>query len=247
MDPAYYVAASSLNARSFQLETLSNNLANTNTVGYKTERSFFSVFNKARSSGRNLPLTGALNDGTVLAQRGMDFSQGVSKLTGRNLDLAIEGNAFFMVQTPQGLQATRDGRFQLSTDGEIRTLDGFPVLGKNGQPLKINPQGGEITFGPDGTLQQGQTVLGGLSLKAYANPGALPRMGSNRYDPTGLQEAPATATIAQGYLEQSGVDVASTMVDMIRLNRLFEMSLKVASTISNDLDARSINDIAGGR
>ena len=247
MDPAYYVAAGSLNARSFQLETLSNNLANANTVGYKTERSFFSVFNKARSSSRNLPLTQAVNDGTVMAQRGMDFSQGVSKPTGRTLDVAIEGNAFFMIQTPQGPQATRDGRFQLGNGGEIRTLDGYPGLGKNGQPLRINPQGGEITFAPDGTLQQGQTVLGGLSLKAYKTPGALARMGSNRYDPTGLEEAPATATVAQGYLEQSGVDMASTMVDMIRLNRLFEMSLKVASTISNDLDARSINDIAGAR
>lgn len=247
MDPAYYVAAGSLKARSFHLETLSNNLANTNTVGYKTERSFFSVFNKAQSSGRNLPLTQAVNDGTVLAQRGMDFSQGPSKATGRNLDLAIEGNAFFMVQTPQGPQATRDGRFQLSPKGELQTLEGFAVLGKNGQPLQINPQAGAFTFGSDGTLQQGQTVLGRLDLKAYKTPGALPRKGQGRYDPTGLEEAPATATVIQGHLEQSGVDVASTMVDMIRLNRLFEMSLKVAATITNDLDARSINDIAGGR
>ncbi len=247
MDPAYYVAAGSLKARSFHLETLSNNLANSNTVGYKTERSFFSVFNKARSSGRNLPLSQAVNDGTVLAQRGMDFSQGTSKPTGRNLDLAIEGNAFFMIQTPQGPQATRDGRFQLGPKGELQALDGASVLGKNGQPLQINPEGGAFTVGPDGTLQQGQTVLGRLDLRAYKTSSALPRMGSNRYDPTGLQEAPATATVSQGYLEQSGVDVASTMVDMIRLNRLFEMSLKVASTITNDLDARSINDIAAAR
>jgi flagellar basal body rod protein FlgG len=247
MDPAYYVAAGSLKARSFHLETLSNNLANTNTVGYKTERSFFSVFNKARGSSRNLPLTPSVNDGTVLAQRGMDFSQGPSKPTGRNLDLAIEGNAFFMIQTPQGPRATRDGRFQLGPKGEIQTLDGSPVLGKNGQPLKINPTGGAFTFGLDGTLQQDQTVLGQLDLKAYKTPAALPRTGSNRYDPTGVEEAPATATVTQGYLEQSGVDVASTMVDMIRINRLFEMSMKVASTITNDLDARSINDIAAAR
>jgi len=247
MDPAYYVAAGSLKARSFHLETLSNNLANTNTVGYKTERSFFSVFNKAKASGRNLPLTQVVNDGTVLAQRGMDFSQGPSKATGRNLDLAIEGNAFFMVQTPQGLMATRDGRFQLGPKGEIQTLDGAAVMGKNGQPLQINPAAGTFSFSPDGTLSQGQTVLGQLDLKAYKTPSALPRLGSNRYDPKGLQEAPATATVTQGYLEQSGVDVSTTMVDMIRLNRLYEMSLKVASTISNDLDARSINDVAVGR
>jgi len=247
MDPAYYVAAGSLKARSFHLETLSNNLANSSTVGYKTERSFFSVFNKAKSSDRNLPLTQVVNDGTVLAQRGLDFSQGASKPTGRNLDFAIEGNAFFMIQTPQGAKATRDGRFQLGSKGELQTLDGFTVLGKNGQSLQIDPKAGALSIGPDGTLQQGQTIVGRLDLKAFKTPGALPRLGYNRYDPTGMEEAPATATVSQGYLEQSGVDVASTMVDMIRLNRLFEMSLKVASTITNDLDARSINDIAAAR
>ena len=247
MDPAYYVAAGSLKALSFNLDTLSNNLANTNTVGYKTERTFFSIFNKARGSSRNLPLTKYVNDGTVLAQRGMDFSQGASKATGRNLDLAIEGNAFFMVQTPQGLQATRDGRLQISPKGQLQALDGSPILGKNGQTIQIDPQQAEFTVGPDGTISQGQNVLGQLDLRAYQNPVALARVGSNRFDPTGLQTAPATATVSQGYLEQSGVDVASAMVDMIRVNRIFELSLKVASTLSNDLDARSINDVAGGR
>lgn len=247
MDPAYYVAAGSLKARSFHLETLSNNLANTDTVGYKTERSFFSIFNKAQASTRNLPLTKYVNDGTVLAQRGMDFSQGASKATGRNLDLAIEGNAFFMVRTPQGLRATRDGRMQLGPKGELQALDGSPMMGKNGRTIQIDAQQGEFSVAPDGTVSQGQNVLGQLDLRAYQNPVALPRVGANRYDPTGLQDAPATATVSQGHLEQSGVDVASAMVDMIRLNRLFELSLKVASTLSNDLDARSINDVAGGR
>lgn len=247
MDPAYYVAAGSLKARSFHLETLSNNLANTDTVGFKTERSFFSLFNKAQASLRNLPLSKSVNDGTVLAQRGLDFSQGATKATGRPLDLAIEGNAFFMVQTPQGIQATRDGRFKLGAKGELQALDGSPLLGKNGRTILIDPAKGEFTVAPDGAVNQGAEVLGQLDLKAYRTPAALSRVGANRYDAKGMEEAPATATVSQGYLEQSGVDVASAMVDMIRINRLFELSLKVASTISNDLDARSINDVAGGR
>lgn len=248
MDPAYYVAAGSLKARSFELETLSNNLANTMTVGYKTERSFFSVFNKAKAEGRNLPLSGYVNDGTVLANRGIDFSQGPSKVTGRNLDFAIEGNAFFVVQTPQGPRVTRDGRFKVGEGGQLQALDGAPILGKNGLPITIDLSKGDFSVGPDGTLQQGETPLGRLDMKAYANPGALKRVGSNRYDPSGLQEGSAVnATVTQGYLEQSAVDTASCMVDMIRLNRLFELSLKVASTITNDLDARSISDIARGQ
>jgi flagellar basal-body rod protein FlgF len=247
MDPAYYVAAGSLKARSLQLETVSNNLANSATIAYKPERTFFSVFNKALSSNRDLPMTKYVNDGTVLATRGMDFSQGVSKPTGRKLDLAIEGNAFFQVQTPQGTRATRDGRFQLGANGQIQTQDGFALLGKNGQPITVNPAAGEVAITPDGTVQQGNTTVGQLDLKAYADPNALQRAGSNRFDATGAAEAPTKATVSQGYLEQSGVDVASAMVEMIRLDRLFEMSMKVASTLSNDLDNSTINSIAKGQ
>ena len=247
MDPAYYVAAGSLKARSFQLEVLSNNLANSDTVGYKSERSFYTLFNKASSSSRNLPLTKVVNDGAVLATRAIDFSQGASKVTGKGLDLALEGNGFLVMQTPQGPRVTRDGRLKLGEGGQLQGLDGSAVLGKNGQPLAIDSAGGAVTFSPDGTLQQGTNVLGQLDIKAYATPWALKRVGSNRYDPTGLAETEAQATVAQGYLEQSAVDVPTAMIDMIRLNRLFEMSMKVASTLSNDLDASSINNIANQR
>jgi flagellar basal-body rod protein FlgF len=247
MDPAYYVAAGSLKARSFQLEVLSNNLANADTVGYKSERSFYSLFNKANSSSRNLPLTKYVNDGAVMAQRAIDFSQGASRPTGKDLDLAIEGNGFLVMQTPQGLRVTRDGRLKIGEGGQLQGLDGSPVLGKNGQALTINPGGEKITFSPDGTLQQGTTVLGQLDIKAYDTSYALKRSGTNHYDPAGLTETESKATVAQGYLEQSAVDVSAAMIDMIRINRLYEMSLKIASTLSNDLDASSINNIANQR
>lgn len=247
MDPAYYVAAGSLKARSYQLETVANNLANSSTVGYKSERSFFSIFNKANTEGRGLPLSPFVDDGTVLAHRGMDFSQGNFRPTGRNLDLSIEGNAFFMVQTPQGPRATRNGRLQLGPGGQLTALDGAPVLGKNGQAITIDPAEGPMTVLPDGTVQQGANTLGQLDLKAFTTPSALTRVGGNRYDATGSTETPAVATVLQGSVEQSGVDMASCMIDMIRLNRLFEMSMKVASTITNDLDAKSISDISTGR
>jgi len=247
MDPAYYVAAGSLKARAYQLDTVSNNIANASTVGYKTERTFFSVFNKAAAEGRGLPLSKDVNDGTVLAQRGTDFSQGALKPTQRKMDLAIEGNAFFLVQTPQGVQATRDGRFKLGLEGEIQAADGSPLLGKNGQTIKINPSQGDISVQPDGTLQQGKETLGQLDLRAYENPTNLQRAGSNRYTVGGAQEAEVKAKVNQGYLEQSGVDLAAAMIDMINLNRLFEMSMKVASTISNDLDAKALSDVASTR
>ena len=247
MDPGYYVAAGSLKARSFELEVVANNLANASTVGYKPDQPFFAVFNKAAGSGRKLPLSGYLNDGVVFAETGVVNEQGALKATGRPLDVAIEGNAFLSVQTPVGNRVTRDGRLQMGKDGQLEAMDGSPVLGKNGQPIKTDPKNGNISITADGTVQQNDQVLGQLDLKAYEKPGSLKRMGALRFDPTGATDAPVKATVNQGHLEQSAVDSASTMVEMIRLNRLYEMSLKVASTLTNDLDERSISDVAISR
>ncbi len=247
MDPGYYVAAGSLKARAFQLEVVANNLANVATVGYKPDRPFFAVFNKTAGSGRQLPLSPYVNDGVVFGETGVVTEQGSLKATGRALDVALEGNAFLLVRTPSGDQVTRDGRLQMGVEGQLQAMDGSPVLGKNGQPIQVDPKKGNISITSDGSVQQKDQVLGQLDLKAFANPGALKRTGALRFDPTGAAEAPVKSTVTQGHLEQSGVDAASTMVEMIRLNRLFELSLKVASTLSNDLDSRSINDVAISR
>ena len=126
-------------------------------------------------------------------------------------------------------------------------MDGNPVLGKNGQPIVIDPKNGNVSISADGSVSQKEQVLGQLDLKAFEKAGSLRRTGALRFDPTGATEAPLKGTVTQGHLEQSGVDAASTMVEMIRLNRLYELSLKVASTLSNDLDSRSINDVAISR
>jgi flagellar basal body rod protein FlgG len=93
---------------------------------------------------------------------------------------------------------------------------------------------------------QAPTTLAQLDLRAFANPGSLRRNGASRYDTSGTQPGTATVKVTQGALEQSSVDLPTCMIDMIRINRLFEMSMKVASTITNDMDAKSIADIATG-
>jgi flagellar basal body rod protein FlgG len=247
MDPGYYVAAGSLKARAFQLEVVANNLANAATVGYKPDQPFFTVFNKAAGSGRKLPLSGYLNDGVVFGETGVVTEQGNLRATGRPLDVAIEGNAFLVVQTPDGTRVTRDGRLQMGQDGQLQAMDGSPLLGKNGQPITVDPKNGTVSISTDGTVQQKDQVLGQLDLKAYEKAGGLKRTGALRFDPADAAEVPVKATVTQGHLEQSAVDSAATMVEMIRLNRLYEMSLKVASTLTNDLDSRSINDVAISR
>lgn len=247
MDPGYYVAAGSLKARAFQLDVVANNLANVATVGYKPDRPFFAVFNKTAGSGRQLPLSPYVNDGVVFGETGVITEQGALRATGRPLDVAVEGNAFLMVRTPTGDQATRDGRLQMGVDGQLQAMDGSPMVGKNGQPISVDPKQGNITITADGTVQQKDQAVGQLELKAYEDAGALKRAGSLRFETTGATEAPVKGTLTQGHLEASAVNAASTMVEMIRLNRLFEMSMKVASTLSNNLDSRTINDVAISR
>lgn len=245
MDPAYYVAAGSLKARSFALDVVSNNLANASTHGFKADRTFYSLFNKAKGAG----FAKQANDGTVIGERGVNLEQGTLTQTGRSLDLGLEGPGFLVVRTPQGDRLTRDGRLKLGQGGQLQAMDGAVVLGKNDQPLTVDPAGGPITVGPDGTLQQGVNILGQLELRDVANALALKKVGNTRFDPANAQAGPASPNtrVAQGHLEQSGVDMPSAMVEMIRINRLFEMSMKVASTVSNDLDSRSINDVGGLR
>jgi flagellar basal body rod protein FlgG len=228
------------------MEVISNNLANAQTVGYKPEKTFYSIYNRAKAEGRGLPLTPAVNDGTLIAQSGVDFSQGSLRFTKRSLDLAIEGNGFFTVRTPQGTQATRDGQLQIGLNGQLQTRDGAPLLGKNNLPIQIDPAGGTVTVQPDGTVQQGENTQGQINIQSYANPNALRRAGSNRFDTSAAQPVASTATVTQGALEQSTVDLPTCMIDMIQMNRMYEMSMKVASTVTNDMDEKSITDISTG-
>jgi flagellar basal body rod protein FlgG len=228
------------------MEILSNNLANAATVGYKPEKTFNSIFNKAKSDGRGLPLSAYVNDGTVIAQSGVDFSQGSLRFTKHNLDLAIEGNGFFMVQTARGTQATRDGQFSIGVNGQMQTRDGAALLGKNNLPIQIDPAGGTVSVQSDGTVQQGDSPRGQINLQSFTNTNALKRVGANRYDVSGAQATNSDASITQGALEQSTVDIPTCMIDMIQLNRMYEMSMKVASTVTNDMDEKSITDISTG-
>lgn len=246
MDPAYYVAAGSLKARTFALDVVSNNLANASTNGYKADRTFFALFNKAKGAG----IPKQANDGTtVVGDSGVNLEQGTLTASGRPMDLALQGPGFLVVRTPQGDQFTRDGRLKLGQNGQLQAMDGAPLIGKNGQPISVDPAGGQVSVLPDGSVQQAGSTLGQFEIRDIANPQGLRKTGNTRFDPANAQARAASpnTSLAQGFLEQSGVDIPTAMVDMIRINRLFELSLKVASTVSNDLDTRSINDVAGLR
>ena len=155
MDSGYYAAMTGLVARTQALDTAAANLANAQTPGYRAEREYFrSVLLGPDALDSQLGRT--VNNFGLLGGDRLSMAQGAMQQTGNPLDLAIEGEGFFQVQTPNGIRYTRDGGFHRAQNGQLVTSAGEPVLSAAGQPILVPP--GEVTVGADGVL----SVAGGV-------------------------------------------------------------------------------------
>jgi len=125
MDSGYYAACTALAARTQALDTIANNLANANTAGYRAEHNVFSAV--LATAGTGSALSNAMNNYGVMSGTSLDLSQGALQKTGNDLDLAIQGPAFFVIKTASGPMYTRNGSFQLAADGKLVTAEGYPV------------------------------------------------------------------------------------------------------------------------
>src|SRR6267142_689269 len=140
MGSGYYAACAGLIARTDALEVSANNLANVNTTGYKAQKEYFSSLVSDAAANQN-PLNRAMNDYGVLGGARVDVAAGNLERTAGELDLAVEGGAFFEVQTANGTRYTRDGNFMLSANRQLQTQSGDAVLSEEGQPITL-PTGG---------------------------------------------------------------------------------------------------------
>ena len=132
MDSGYYALSTALIARTQALDTIANNLANSSTTGYLAERNVFSSVLTASGNASNSSLNLAINNYGVLGETTLDTSQGALQKTGNDLDLALQGSAFFVIQTKNGPQYTRNGAFQVSSKGQLVTAAGDPVRRRKG-------------------------------------------------------------------------------------------------------------------
>src|ERR1700761_3645591 len=132
MDSGYYAACTALLSRTQALDTIANNLANAGTVGFRAERNVFSSVLAAAGSAPGSALNQAINNYGILSGTTLDLSQGALQKTGNDLDLAIEGLGFFVVQTANGPMYTRNGSFQVSSKGQLVTAAGDAVMGDKG-------------------------------------------------------------------------------------------------------------------
>lgn len=241
MDSGYYAAFSGWLARSQALDLAAGNLANAGTAGYRAQRDYFrSAILGPDALGSQLNMT--VNAYGVLGGSRLDFSQGALTPTGNSLDLAIEGDGFFAIQTQQGVRYTRDGQFQRAQDGTLTTQAGEPVLDERRQPIRV--PAGPIVVGEDGAVSVNGAIAGKLGIVSFGSSGSLAAEGANRYVPIdGAVASAGTGAIRQGALEASNQDVIGGSLQLVLLQRQAEMMEKAVSMFSNDFDKAASEDL----
>jgi len=254
MNQALWVAKTGLDAQQTRMSVISNNLANTNTAGFKRDRASFEdlLYRQVRQPGGSssqqtqLPTGLQLGTGVRVVATAKDFVQGPPQQTGRALDVMINGRGFFEVMLPDGTPGyTRSGNFQINQEGELTTNSGYPI-----QPGIQLPEGAQaITIGKDGTIsvkmagEAAELEIGALTLTDFVNPSGLQAKGENLYVETtasgpaqnGAPGLNGLGTLDQNMLEGSNVNVVEELVSMIETQRAYEMNAKAISTTDSML------------
>lgn len=227
-----------------RMDVLSNNLANSTTIGFKRNRLSFqeALDEQMKTNNRvNTREDGRENPGLVYI--GLDLNQGDIRTTGNPLDFAINGKGFFKIETPDGLRYTRKGNFRLDAEGYVVTQEGLKVMGKGGP---INISGNEINMGGNGAIMADGSEVGQLEVIDFKNPQNLIKEGTCLFKKTGgEQEVPPSpgTRVVQGYIEGSNVDVAEEIVQMIYSLRSFE-SYQKSIQILDGINNRAINEVS---
>jgi len=227
------LAASGLDAYTNVQESIARNLANANTIGFKKNTiSFKSILTEVDG----------VETSSLQTNYGVDQSNGNLTYTGNNLDIAIDGDGFFTLETDKGMRYTRNGQFQLSSNGEIVTDTGSKLLGQSG-PIIIPDGGREIVIDNKGVVRLDGKDVGELIITNFTDLTKLVPTGDSTFTApleTINENEDVKFRVAQGYLERSNVNVVMEMVDMITNMRSYEASNNVIKTFS-DLMERLIS------
>ena len=211
MDSGYYAACTALMSRGQALDTIANNLANASTSGFRARHNVFQSVLAQLDASPSSGLNAAVNDFGVLSGTRLDPIQGTLESTANDLDLAIEGQGFFVVQTPGGKAYTRNGNFHVSAKNELVTAAGDPVLGESG-PVAV--LGGPLSVSGDGTISIAGALAGKLSLVEFVAGTAMENVGQSYYSaPPGSASTAANSRIRQGMLEGSNVNPVQSVVN----------------------------------
>ena len=247
MTRGVYTAAAGMLANQAAQDTIAQNLANAGTTGYKEDIPRFESFQEAlasRLSPEGSGAIGQLGSGAGLRDTTTNFADGGEVRSGNPLDVALTGDATLVLQTPNGPRLTRDGSLTLDTGGRIVTTNGsLPVLGDSNQPITIPAQTKDIVISPQGEVTADGVRVGRLRLAGLSAADKPVKVGDNEFAVATLRPASATASVRQGYLEQSNVSIVKEMVSMISVMRAYETNQKMMQA-EDDATGKSVNDVA---
>ncbi len=249
-----HTAATGMIAQQTNLDVIANNMANVNTYGYKKVRAEFQdlIYQTERAAGAQMgqgtyqPVGVEIGLGVKTAATSRIFTTGIMQSTGRNLDVAIEGDGFFQITLDDGTIAyTRDGSFKMDANGSLTTTDGYQLM----PPVQIPQNTKEITITPQGMVyvkvgaQPEQTQVGQLQIVKFQNNSGLAATGHNLYLETPASGVPVPGiagqdgygTIQQYFVEGSNVQTVEEMIALIKAERAFESNSKIITSASNIL------------
>lgn len=237
-----YTAASGMLAESIRTDATANNLANVNTAGFKKDaavnKSFADMLISRINDGPVQPV-GSVGTGAEVDEIVAIHTQGMMRHTGNPLDLAIEGQSYFAVETPTGVRYTRNGAFSRNSLGELTTADGHAVLAENGR-LVVN--GSSVTVSEEGIVSVDGIEAGRLRLTEFSDEKRLIKEGSSLFQDAGAGQKQVTGLVRQGTLEMSNVNAVSEMVNLINGYRAYEVNAKAVQAHDQLLD-KAVNEV----
>ena len=249
-----YTAYTGMVNQQKRLDTITNNLANASTNGYKREGATAKAFSEYltvkvndRTVGYITEPIGKMSLGVKIGENYTDYSQGSFKSTGNTYDLAIEGNGFFSISFTnkngeQSIKYTRDVEFTIDSEGTLRTKDGDFVQGEGGD-ISIPTDATSVSITTTGEIYADGEYIDTISIVDFEDYNYLKKYGENMYETVeGATQKDTQALVHQGYLETSNINVVSEMVEMITISRAYESNQKAVQTADGMMD-KAVNEV----
>ena len=233
MSSGIYIATAGAVAQSTALDVTANNIANATTAGFRGERVMFrEALATARSADVELVGTGTAR---------VDSQAGALTASENPLDLALDGDGYFAIQTPSGPRYTRAGNFQLDDQRNLVTADGFAVRGEGGGPINIPADASAVSIGVDGSVNANNAEVGKLELVRFA-PAQVKREGGTLFSATGRPSSEPPPKVRSGMLEASNVNIVRGMVDLVKVSRTYESLMKMIQGY-HDVESRAAREL----
>ncbi len=227
-----YVLAARQTALLKTQNRISDMVANANTTGFKSESDVYSELNKRMEDGKKLSYS-------RIKTSTRNTEQGTMVVTNRQLDIAISGPGYFMIDTPRGHRYTRAGNLQVTADGVLTTKEGYPLLGSGGGQVELAPEDVEITIRENGLVTVGSEERGEIAIFLFENENAMVKEGSSTYRSEEKPAVSENSKIAQGMLENSNVNSVTAMTDLIEVSR----NIETVKQMQSDFHGLQINAI----